>query len=128
MYILAIFAADKLVKVLKVHFYDGQLSMREKVEKIELYGDMISRLHNDLMYRGGADTDAICITKKYLFVTEAITELSEADSVLSETTAGSDEKNLLKWTVEYFLSAENGRTSELLKNKEYTAILEKFMS
>lgn len=145
MYTLAAFAADKFVKV---HFYDEQLSMREKVEKIELYGDMISRLRketgeaffavieqsifrrlrNDLMYRGGADTDVIRITEKYLFATEAITELSETDSVLSETTAGSAEKNLLKWTVKYFLSAENGRPSELLKNKEYTAILEKFMS
>ncbi|MBR5125042.1 MAG: helix-turn-helix transcriptional regulator, partial [Clostridia bacterium] len=76
MYELADFAADKLVKSI---FFDPQSPMEERVAEAEQYGDLVlkiaketsepffaviahslfGRLHNDLRYRGGTDSDVI---------------------------------------------------------------------
>ena len=146
LYELASFAADKLVKA---YLFGDILTIEEKLNKLEYYGDFIlkfaietkeaffailakslfERLCNDLRYRnlGNTDADIIRITDKYLASIKITTELSETDAVLYEvTTAMYHTDKLLPWIVQYYLSAKHGKNAELLENTDYVQVLKRY--
>ncbi len=93
------FAADKLVKS---HFFDPALPLKERVAKVETYGDELlrlaqetgeaffvcaaysffARLSNDLKYRGGDEEDRARAEEKFRIARETIVKFSENDESL----------------------------------------------
>lgn len=101
LYELVDFAADKLVKS---HFFDPSLPLKERVAKVEVYGDeflrlaqetgelffgcaaysFFARLKNDLNYRGGDEEDRARAGEKCRIARELLINLSENDEILQE--------------------------------------------
>lgn len=146
MYELAQFSADKLVKA---HLFDNTHSIKEKLQKLEQYGDWIfqfaiqtnepffaimaenffGRLCNDLKYKnlGNTDADIIRIMEKYLNAVQKLSELSETDCILYEvTTSVHNTEQLLPWVIDYYLSAKQGKNAELLHNPQYLQLLKQY--
>ena len=146
MYELVKFSTDKLVKA---HLFDNTHPIKEKLQKLEQYGEWIfqfaletnepffaimaeslfGRLCNDLKYRnlGNTDADIIHIMEKYLNAVKKLSELSETDSILYEvTTSVHNTEQLLPFVVDYYLSAKQGKNAELLSNPEYLHLLKQY--
>lgn len=145
LYELADFAADKWVKTV---FFVDAMDLDEKVAKIESIGDMTAdmydrsgetvfavvcmsiygRLANDLTFRGGSETDIIRVREKQLNAVRLVTEITRKDRVLFDCFSKPRETdNLLKWTLHYFKVSENSPLAKLRDNREYMAMLDKFI-
>ena len=146
MYELVDFAADKLGRTV---FFNGALSMAEKVERALNYGNLmlnafedtkevfflilaksfLGRMENDLCYRGGTDEQIIPIMDKYLDATKKLEELRAYNEVLHhfiERYPEAARENLLKFNLDYRANATNSRRAELLNNSCYKSVLDKY--
>lgn len=146
MYELADFASDKLGRAV---FFDPSLSMTEKAERALYYGELmlnafektgdvfflvlaksfLGRIENDFCYRGGTDSQVTMLMDKNLYATKKLEELRKENDALNSSFDRyfEDARNdLFKFNIDYRINAKAGRRAELLKNKEYTAILDKY--
>ena len=146
MYELIDFAADKLGRTL---FFDPSLSMEEKAERALQYSDLmisafektneafflilarsfLSRMENDLCYRGGTDEQVTAIMEKNLSVTEKTEDLRIKNEALNRAFDRYGEaisKNFFKYNLDYRINAKGGRRAELLKNPDYVAVLDTY--
>lgn len=146
MYELADFAADKLGRTV---FFDPALSMEEKAERALRYGDLmlhafeetddafflmiaktfLSRMENDLCYRGGTDEQIIAVMDKHLYATKRLEERRAGNEALHHAFDRYSEdarENLLDYVLNYLHHATEGRRAELLQNDAYIAVLEKY--
>jgi len=147
MYDLIDFAADKLGRVV---FFERTLSTKEKAEKALQYGELmlnayeetkeaffvllaysfLSRMENDLTYRGGSDEEIIPVMDRCLCAAQKLTECMMADEILLKAyrwnRSSVTKDNLLEWFVEYHLNAQGGRRAELLKNSAYVEVLNQY--
>ena len=146
MYELVDFAADKLGRTL---FFNPSLSMEEKAEHALQYGDLmisafektneafflmlarsfLSRMENDLCYRGGTDEQVTAIMEKNLSVTKKTEDIRIKNEALNRAFDRYGEaisKNFFKYNLDYRANAKGGRRAELLKNPDYKAVLDKY--
>ena len=146
MYELGDFAADKLGRTV---FFDPSLSMAEKTERAILYGDLmlnayretkeafflmlaesfLGRMENDICYRGGTDDQIIAVMDKNLYAKKLLEEAREKNEPLNRAFDRYSEgvrQNILKYNIDYRADATDGRRTELLKNPEYRAVLDKY--
>lgn len=144
LYELADFAADKAVKVI---FFDDNLTLNEKISKVESLGNMFTelsdksgeaifaiiekslfgRLANDLTFRGGNEKDIIRVRDKQLQAVKTVTKLSKNDVALSDVFKNAhNTDDLLKWTVDYFKTNESEPLARFRKNPEYMSMLDKY--
>ena len=146
MYELVDFAADKLGRTL---FFNPSLSMEEKTDRALLCGDLmlsafektseafflvlarafLGRMENDLAYRGGTDQQIIAIMDKDLLVMKKTEELRMKNEALDRSFdryGKAIRGNFFKYNLEYRTNAAGGRRFELLRNPEYTAVLDKY--
>jgi len=147
MYELCEFAADKLGR--KV-FFDDTLTMPEKTERALDYGlslletagrtgeayfaltaySFLSRMENDLFFRGGSDEDVTRIMDAHFRAAEILDDLMKHDDILRTTYMNSHSSvygdSLVKWMYDRRTSAKSGRRAQLLGNAEYAAVLDKY--
>lgn len=146
MFELIDFASDKLGRTV---FFHPSLSMEEKAERALQYGSLmlsafektgeafflmlarsfLGRMENDLWYYGGTDEQVIAVMDKNLYAMKKIEELRTKNEALNrafdrygEATRG----NFFKYNIDCRANATSGRRAELLKNPNYTAILDKY--
>lgn len=142
-YDLLSFAADKLVKTV---WYDDKLSIEAKVVQIEGMGDAFSSMSrtvgmemfviaeysiyaafaNKLSLDGNIE-DIIRIREKEFTAIEAMMRLSESDEVLKvwiekTYTPG----NMLKWIIDWLLTAQQPHLARLRENSTYMNMLSKW--
>lgn len=146
LYELASFAADKLGR--KVYF--AKTEQWQKAQTALQYGELflnaysdtgevffailaesfLSRVRNDLTYRGGTDEDIIAVLKLNLQAAKIISDEIAKDKPLErafwhgERTKG--HKNFLDWIVSYHLTPDWERRKQLLQNPDYVAALEQY--
>ncbi|MBQ9806491.1 MAG: helix-turn-helix transcriptional regulator [Clostridia bacterium] len=146
MYELIDFAADKLGRTV---FFDASLALQKKVDRTLHYGNLIlnafeetnepfflmlassflGRMENDLTYRGGTDEQIIAVMDKTLHTAKKLEELRKVNESLDHAFDRYSEnvrENLFAWKLNYRMNATSGRRAELLKNPNYTAVLEKY--
>lgn len=146
MYELVDFAADKLGRSV---FFNASMSMAEKAERALRYGDLmlnafeetgeafflmlaksfLGRMENDLTYRGGTDEQIIAVMDKNLYATKILEDLRAENESLNHSfdrCSKEARENLLKFHLNYRANASGGRRSELLKNSDYIALLDKY--
>lgn len=147
MFELGEYAADKLVKS---YFYDLTIPCAEMVKTLEKLADsafsagcemndgyfisqaesIYGRLRNDLIARdsrGGTAEDIIRITGKYFSALSKLCETAKGNTPMSDALIKSHHTDdLLSRAVESTLNWKNPRNVELLKNPEYTAVIEKY--
>ena len=147
MYQLADFAADKLGRSIIFH---PSLSDAEKAAQTLLYGDLLlnaasetgddfflliavaflSRVENDLCYRGGSDEAVTAVMEKDLRAVKLLSDRMEENPTLKAAyldgrsyLRGTD---LLSWNLAYRVGATGGRRAELLGDPAYAAVLERY--
>ena len=147
MYQLADFAADKLGRSI---IFSPSLSDAEKTAQTLLYGDLLlnavaetgddfflllavaflSRVENDLCYRGGSVEAITAIMEKNLRAVRLLSDRLEANDTLKVAyldgrsyLRGTD---LLSWNLAYRVGATGGRRAELLGDPAYVAVLEEY--
>ena len=146
-YQLADFAADKLGRSMIFH---PSLSDAEKAAQTLLYGDLLlnaasatgddfflliavaflSRVENDLCYRGGSVEAITAIMEKDLHAVKLLTDrMEENDTLKAAYLDGRSHlrnTNLLAWNLSYRVGATGGRRAELLGDPAYAAVLEQY--
>ena len=147
MYQLADFAADKLGRSI---IFSPSLSDAEKTAQALLYGDLLlnafdgtgddfflllgvaflSRVENDLCYRGGSDEAVTAVMEKDLRAVKLLSDRMEQNPTLKaaylDGRAYLKEVSLLKWNLAYRVGATGGRRAELLGDPAYAAVLEQY--
>lgn len=144
MYELTDFAADKFGRTL---FFNSFCSLAEKVTKALKYGDLLmaaftetaepfflvlaksflSRMENDLVYRGGSDADVIAVMTKNLQTTKMLTECMKNNQPLSDCMHFPEMGNdVLAWNIDHRVNAAQGRRAKLLKNPVYVKVLNNY--
>ena len=146
MYELVDFAADKLGRTV---FFNPSLSMEEKAKHALQCGDLminafeetgeafflvqaktfLGRMENDLTYRGGTDEQIIAVMDKNLYAIKMLEDLRKENQSLHHSFDRCCEEvreDLLKFNLKYRANATGGRRSELLKNSDYKACLDKY--
>lgn len=141
MYELANFAADKLGRTL---FFNPSLSTEEKAERAMHYGKLLleafeetgevfflvlarallSRIENDLLFRGGTDEQVIAVMDKNLYVAKKLTEQAKSNKALCVALYKGE--SLFESEQQYRLEAQDGRRADLLKNTAYIEVLNKY--
>ena len=147
MYQLADFAADKLGRSI---IFSPSLSDAEKTAQTLLYGDLLlnafdetgddfflliavaflSRVENDLCYRGGTNEAITAVMEKDLHAVRLLSDRLEANDTLKAAyldgrsyLRGTD---LLSWNLAYRVGATGGRRADLLDDSAYVAVLEEY--
>lgn len=147
MYELIAFAGQKLACTI---FYDRSLSIKEKGQKAINYGKMMLRCFDEteniffaglaeaflgqtrghLMYCGGDEEDVVAILDMNLYVAKKIAEAEKENNAVHEAyfpaRVSVDENDFLVWIVNSLLNPKDKRSSELLKNPDYKAVLDKY--
>jgi len=146
MYELADFAADKLGRTV---FFNPLLAMNEKAEKALKYGDLLiqafdetneaffimlaatflSRMENDLCYRGGTDEYVTAVMDKHLYVLKCLTDAMKVNEPLRNSYnrySPERRENPLECDLSFRLNATAGRRAELLNNQSYADVLNKY--
>ena len=147
MYQLADFAADKLGRSIIFH---PSLSDVEKTTQTLLYGDLLlnaasatgddfflllavaflSRVENDLCYRGGSVEAITAIMEKNLRAVKLLSDRMEKNDTLKaaylDGRAYLQNTDLLAWNLSYRVGATGGRRAELLSDPAYAAVLEQY--
>ena len=147
MYQLADFAADKLGRSIIFH---PSLSDAEKTTQALLYGDLLlnavaetgddfflliavaflSRVENDLCYRGGSDEAVTAVMEKDLRAVQLLSTRMEANPTLKAAYLDGRSylrsTDLLSWNLAYRVGATGGRRAELLGDPAYAAVLEQY--
>ena len=147
MFELIDFASDKLGRSM---FFDPTLTLEEKAQRTILYGDLLisafqqtgeafflvlacsflSRMENDLSYRGGTDQQVIDVMDRHLYAMKKIEELRPHDKALDasfERYGEAKRGNVYQATLGFLTGATGGRRGELLKNQAYREVLEKYL-
>lgn len=85
-------------------------------------------MENDLVYRGGTDTEIIAVMEKHLNVVQKIAEsINETPQLYKLISRLPDrEENILEYHLNCRLNSPDGRRAELLKNPAYMDTLKKF--
>lgn len=146
MFELVDFAADKLGRTV---FFAPSLSMSEKADRALHYGDLmlkafeetgeafflmlaksfLGRMENDFCYRGGTDEYVSAVMDKNLCATKKLEELRAENEALHhafELYSDAVQDNLFQFNLDYRTNAKSGRRAELLKNPDYSAVLDKY--
>ena len=95
-----------------------------------LASSFLGRMENDLFYRGGSDEEVTSVMDKNLFVTKKLAERMRENEPLyhSYTEEYSGVKDdIFKRTIDLCLNAKSGRRAELLKNRAYKEVLDKYI-
>ena len=150
MYELADFAADKLGRTV---FFNPSETMDEKTDRALRYGNLLldafekyreafflvlartflSRMENDLFYRGGTDEQVIAVMDRALYATKKQEELRTENAPLDHSLDRRPpeiRKNFFQYVLQYHSQpvGNNKRRLELLKNPDYQAVLKKYQS
>ena len=144
---LAVLAADKLGRRIIFH---PSLSDVEKTTQTLLYGDLLlnaasatgddfflllavaflSRVENDLCYRGGSVEAITAIMEKNLRAVKLLSDRMEKNDTLKaaylDGRAYLQSTDLLAWNLSYRVGATGGRRAELLADPTYAAVLEQY--
>lgn len=147
MYQLADFAADKLGRSI---IFSPSLSDAEKTAQTLLYGDLLlnaasatgndfflllavaflSRVENDLCYRGGSVEATTAVMEKDLCAVKLLSTRMEENPTLKaaylDGRAYLQSTDLLAWNLSYRVGATGGRRAELLADPTYAAVLEQY--
>lgn len=147
MYQLADFAADKLGRSI---IFSPSLSDAEKTAQTLLYGDLLlnafdetrddfflllavaflSRVENDLCYRGGSVEAITAIMEKNLRAVKLLSDRMEQNLTLKAAYLDGrsylQSTALLSWNLAYRVGATGGRRAELLDDSAYVAVLEEY--
>ena len=147
MYELVAFAGHKLSSVI---LFDTSLSIAEKAQKAIKYGKSVlksldetgdiffaglaeaflSRTRNYLTYCEGSENDIIAVLDMNLYAAKKIAEAVETDDAVRQAyfpeRVSVSEDDFLEWIVKSLLTPRDKRHSELLKNPDYKAVLEKY--
>ena len=147
MYQLADFAADKLGRSI---IFSPSLSDAEKTAQTLLYGDLLlnafdeteddfflllavaflSRVENDLCYRGGSVEAITAIMEKNLRAVRLLSDRLEENDTLKvaylDGRSYLQSTDLLAWNLSYRVGATSGRRAELLGDPAYVAVLEEY--
>ena len=87
-------------------------------------------MENDLYYRGGSDDEITSVMDKNLFVTKKLAERMRENEPLcrayTEEHSGVKD-DIFKRTINLRLNAKSGRRAELLKNRAYKEVLDKYI-
>ena len=141
MYELANFAADKFGRTV---FFNPSLSMEEKAECTMHYSKLmlnafeetnevfflvlaralLSRMENDLLFRGGTDEQVIAVMDKNLYVTKKLAEQAKNNKALRVALYKGE--SLFERELQNRIEAQDGRPAELLKNAAYAEVLNKY--
>lgn len=140
-YELASFCADKYHKSI---FFDQSIPYKTRVARIEAFGDEVSelrkktgeffwavmerqvmvRLYNDLIHRGGELEDIIRIGEKWLSSSNDIKALAEKEMLYSKENISKCYSN--KQYISSILQSKHSRYIELLKNPRFAEMLQKY--
>ena len=147
LYQLADFAADKLGRSI---IFSPSLSDAEKTTQALLYGDLLlnaaseteddfflliaaaflSRVENDLCYRGGSTEAVTSIMEKNLHAIKLLSNrMDQNDTLKAAYLDGRSylrEVSLFKWNLGWRMGATGGRRAELLSDPAYAAVLERY--
>ena len=147
LYQLADFAADKLGRSI---IFSPSLSDAEKTTQALLYGDLLlnaaaeteddfflliaaaflSRVENDLCYRGCSTEAVTSIMEKNLHAIKFLSNRMEQNDTLKAAYLDGRsylrEVSLFKWNLGWRMGATGGRRAELLSDPAYAAVLERY--
>ena len=147
LYQLADFAADKLGRSI---IFSPSLSDAEKTTQALLYGDLLlnaaseteddfflliaaaflSRVENDLCYRGGSTEAVTSIMEKNLHAIKLLSNRMDRNDTLKAAYLDGRsylrEVSLFKWNLGWRMGATGGRRAELLSDPAYAAVLERY--
>lgn len=144
LYELADGTANKMIKVI---WYEDNITMEERVSRGEAIGDLFTTLRKQsdenvfaifehmafaelsgkLTFFGGSPEDIIRTRDKTLTAAKVVTEAAKKDNVLRELLVKTYKTdNLVQWTINWLKTAPQDPLVRLRENKDYMAMLEKF--